>query len=247
MSEAWILAVGAAAIAGFSRGFAAFGTAMIYVPLMTLAFDTRTAVVTLFLIDLLPAIPLVRRAWRKANPATLGWMALGAGALSPIGVAIQRLADRQLLELFVGLVLLAATSVLLFGRCLGLREGRWAAFLAGGTSGLAGGMCGIFGPPATIYLLGRGRDAEETRAEALVFLTGQRVLLGLIYFADGMVRPADFRLSVLLLPVYGFAVWIGTRRFSQAAMGQYRRTVLALLWVMAALMAARAAWRLWAG
>src|SRR5581483_3333319 len=49
------IALFAAALAGFSRGYAAFGTAMIYVPLVTLAYDTKTAVVTLFLIDLIPA------------------------------------------------------------------------------------------------------------------------------------------------------------------------------------------------
>ena len=52
----------AALLAVFPRGFAASGTALIYVPLMPAAFDVRTAVVTLFLVDLLPAAPCVYRA-----------------------------------------------------------------------------------------------------------------------------------------------------------------------------------------
>jgi hypothetical protein len=244
MTEAWFLAAAAAAFAGFSRGFAAFGTAMIYVPLMTLAFDARTAVVTLFLIDILPAIPLVRRAWMDSDRITLSWMALGAALLSPVGVAILRVADRRLLELLLGLILLAATSVLLSGRNLRFSAGYRPAILAGGAAGLAGGICGIFGPPAMIYLLGRGRRGPETWADAVLFLTGESMLLGLVYVAYGMVRLSDLRLSLSLLPLYAGCCWLGARSVSQAAEASYRRVVLLLLWVMAALLALRAGWGL---
>jgi uncharacterized protein len=244
MTGVWLLAAGAAAFAGFSRGFAAFGTAMIYVPLMTLAFDARTAVVTLFLIDILPAIPLVHRAWADSDRTTLSWMALGAGLLSPVGVAILRIADKRLLECLLGLILLAATSALLSGRKPRFGAGRRAALLAGGTAGLAGGICGIFGPPAMIYFLGRERRGPQTRADAVLFLTGESLLLGLLYLFSGMVRLHDLRVSLLLLPLYAGSCWLGARSFSHAAEASYRRVVLLLLWAMAALLTLRAGWGL---
>ena len=246
MNDAWIWAIGAASLAGFSRGFAAFGTAMIYIPLMTVAFDARTAVVTLFLIDLVPSVPLVVRAWKAGNRLTLGWMGLGAAALSPVGVAILRFSNREVLELLLGAILLGATSALLFGRGLRFGSGRRVALAAGGASGLAGGICGIFGPAAMIYLLGRAGDARETRANAILFLTGESILLGVTYFVYGMIRPSDFRLSLLLLPLYAGFTWLGARGFSHAAEGSYRKALLVLLWVLAIIMTMNAARGLWA-
>src|SRR5262249_61388631 len=87
-----LLAFIAAAIAGFSRGYAAFGTAMIYVPLVTLAYDARTAVVTLFLIDLLPSIPLLWRAAPQCDRSAMATIGVGALAPSPVGGSLIRVA-----------------------------------------------------------------------------------------------------------------------------------------------------------
>src|SRR5262249_8969189 len=97
-----LLAFIAAAIAGFSRGYAAFGTAMIYVPLITLAYDARTAVVTLFLIDLLPSIPLLWRAAPFCDRPAMLWMGMGALAASPFGVAILLVAEPLQSQLILG-------------------------------------------------------------------------------------------------------------------------------------------------
>src|SRR4030095_382451 len=83
----------AAGRAGFSRGFAAFGAAMIYIPLVTLAYDAKTAVVTIFLVDIAPALPLIWNAAPQCDRQTISWMAAGAVALSPIGVALLLVAD----------------------------------------------------------------------------------------------------------------------------------------------------------
>ncbi|HXQ42520.1 MAG TPA: TSUP family transporter, partial [Candidatus Udaeobacter sp.] len=84
----------AAGLAGFLRGFAAFGTAMVYIPLITLVYDVKTAVVTLFLVDIVPALPLIWKAAPQCNRRTVSWMAVGAIALTPVGVALLLVADR---------------------------------------------------------------------------------------------------------------------------------------------------------
>jgi uncharacterized protein len=236
-----ICALIAAAAAGFSRGFAAFGTAMIYVPLVTLAYDAQTAVVTLFLIDLLPSLPLVWKAIPQCDRRTIFWMAIGAIALSPLGVMVLLVVDQSLAQLIVGLFLLLATSYMLFSKAFRLGAGPARSVGAGAVSGFAGGVCGIFGPPAMIYLLGRNMDARTTRADAIVFLTGESLILGATYIGYGMVTAPRLHLSLLLVPIYAICIWLGAKGFSHTSEASYRRIVLWLLLVVSALITAKAA------
>jgi uncharacterized membrane protein YfcA len=225
-----LLAFIAAAVAGFSRGYAAFGTAMIYVPLITIAYDARTAVVTLFLIDLLPAVPLIWRAAPRCDRSVMLWMGIGALAASPFGVAILLVAEPMDSQLILGIVLLAAVSTMILRPGLHFRTTRLNGALAGAASGFAGGICGIYGPPAMIYLLGRKAEAHRTRADAIVFLTVESLILGATYLGYSIYTRWDLELSLLLLPAYGLATWCGARMFSHTREAAYRRFMLSLLW-----------------
>jgi uncharacterized membrane protein YfcA len=238
---ALICALAAAGLAGFSRGYAAFGTAIIYVPVMTLAYDVRTAVVTLFLVDLGPALPLVWRAAPGCDWRTIGWMGTGAAALSPVGVALLRVADEAQAQLAVGAILVAAVSLMILRPSLRFRGSPAGDMAAGAVAGLAGGLCGIFGPPATLYLIGRSADARASRADLIVFLSGESLLLGGTYLAYGMYRLPDVELAVLLAPAYGFCLWCGTRSFARTGEAAYRRIVLWFLWAISALLVLRSA------
>jgi uncharacterized membrane protein YfcA len=236
-----LLALFAAALAGFSRGYAAFGTAMIYVPLITLAYDARTAVVTLFLVDLLPAAPLLWRAAPQCDRPTMLWMGLGALVASPFGVALLLVAAPMQSQFILGTVLLIAVSVMILKPGLRFSATRRKGLLAGAASGLAGGICGIYGPPAMVYLLGLDADARRIRADAVVFLTLESLVLGATYLGYGIYTRHDLLLALLLLPVYGFATWVGSRKFSATGGTTYRRLMLALLWLISAALVARAA------
>jgi uncharacterized membrane protein YfcA len=226
----------AAGLAGFSRGFAAFGTAMIYVPLVALAYDAKTAVVTLFLVDILPALPLVRSAAPHCDRRVVLWMAVGALALSPAGVALLLVADPAEAQLVLGVVLLAAVSFMALKPGFRIRATPLNAIAAGAVSGLAGGLCGIFGPPAMVYLTGRCGDAKTARADTIVYLTGESVVLGVTYWLYGLYTVWCLELSLMSVPVYGLAMWYGAHRFSRTSEGAYRRVVLALLWAISAVL-----------
>jgi uncharacterized membrane protein YfcA len=229
----------AAALAGFSRRFAAFGTAMIYVPIVTLAYDAKTAVVTLFLVDLVPSIPLVWRAASKCEWTKISWMALGAVALSLVGVAVLLVIDQRQAQLIVGCIVWAATSYMLFGKGFSIGDGPVRSVGAGAVSGFAGGLCGIFGPPAMIYLLGCSADAGSTRANAIIFLTGESLILGATYVSYGMVTLPLLELSLALAPTYAVCLWFGAKQFSHAGDAAYRRMILGLLFVTSMLIIGR--------
>ena len=233
------LAIVAAGLAGFSRGFAAFGAAMIFIPLVTLAYDAKTAVVTIFLVDIVPSLPLIWKAAPRCDKRAVLWMAVGAVALTPVGVTLLLVADQMQTQLAMGLILMAAASYMLFNRNFRMSAAPIASVGAGAISGFAGGLCGIFGPPAMIYLLGRSADARRARADTIVYLTGQSIILGITYLIYGLYTRWYLELSLMLMPVYGLCMWYGANKFSRTSEASYRRAILGLLWAIAALLVIR--------
>src|SRR5882757_7202642 len=80
------VAIGIAAISGLVRGFSGFGSALIYMPLISAVYGPHVAAPTLLLIDTLCSLPFAIHAfpqcnWREVKPVTVG----GAIAL-PFGV-----------------------------------------------------------------------------------------------------------------------------------------------------------------
>jgi uncharacterized protein len=233
------LAIMASALAGFSRGLAAFGAAMIYIPLVTLAYDAKTAVVTIFLVDLVPSLPLIWKAAPQCDRRTVFWMTVGAIALSPAGVAFLVVADQKQTQFIMGLILMAAASYMLINRRFRMSASPIMSIGAGAVSGLSGGMSGMFGPPAMIYLVGRSEDSRTSRADTIVYLTGESIILGITYFIYGMYTPWHFSLALILMPVYGLSIWCGAKCFSRTSEACYRRAILGLLWGISVFLLAR--------
>jgi uncharacterized membrane protein YfcA len=224
------LAIMASALAGFSRGLAAFGAAMIYIPLVTLAYDAKTAVVTIFLVDLVPSLPLIWKAAPQCDRRTVFWMTIGAVASSPVGVAFLVLADQRHIQFVMGLILIGAATYMLINRNFRMSASPVMSIGAGAVSGLAGGISGIFGPPAMIYLVGRSGDARTSRADTIIYLTVESIVLGITYLIYDMYRPWYFKLAIMLMPVYGFSMWCGANCFARISEVSYRRSILGLLW-----------------
>lgn len=233
------LAMIASALAGFSRGFAAFGAAMIYIPLVTLAYDARTAVVTIFLVDLVPSLPLIWKAAPQCDRQTIFWMAIGAMTLSPIGVALLLVASQTQTQFIMGSVLMAAATYMLINRNFRMSASPLLSICAGAVSGLSGGISGIFGPPAMIYLVGRSNDARSSRDDTIVYLTGESVILGISYYIYDIYESSYFKLAIILIPIYGLSIWCGTKCFARTSEASYRRAILALLWGISAFLLGR--------
>src|SRR5215469_8536607 len=74
------VAAGISVLAGLTRGFSGFGSALIYVPLIAAIYDPRAAAATLLLIDFVSGFPFAIGAfrhcsWREVVPITIAAMA----------------------------------------------------------------------------------------------------------------------------------------------------------------------------
>src|SRR5690606_6239029 len=104
-----------AALAGVVRGFSGFGSALIYVPLISAVYEPRIATVSFALMDYVCVLPYALRAipqarWREVAPA------FGAALLTvPLGTMTQNAADPLVLRWGMAAFVLAFVLLIAVG------------------------------------------------------------------------------------------------------------------------------------
>ena len=217
-----LLVAFAAVVAGFVRGFSGFGGAMIFVPLASAAYEPKVAIVWAIMADNLVSWPLLPPAFKKCHWREIIPMVAGAAIGTPLGVQALRVVDSDVLR-WVLCVAILATVVLLAGG-LGYR-GRlsWPGSVGvGGLSGLAGGAIGISGPPVALLWVGGQYDARQARANLIAYFGLLAVATTASWLMAGLITPARLVESLLLAPLYGLPLLLGTRFFARSTDAHFR-------------------------
>ena len=216
-------------VAGLARGFSGFGSALIFVPLASVAVGPVVASPLLMIIDGLGSLPMLPAAWRGADRR--GVVVMGAGTLLgvPLGVWVLTHVDPVALRwaLSFGILLLVA------GLAAGWRYGgqpRHAVTVAvGAVSGFLTGVAGIGGSVAVAYWLSGASAADRVRANMVLFLALSQVFAVAAYGMSGLFTAAVGGLALAAAPAFLLGVVLGTRMFGMAAPETFRRICLALI------------------
>ena len=196
---AFVITGGAAAV----QGVAGVGFAMIAVPVLAL-LDPRLAPVP----QLLVVIPLtLYMAWQERHAVDMsgiGWIIVGRFPGLFLGLALLAVATQQVLDAFIGTVVVLAVVVIATG--FKVHRTRTTKFAAGVAAGTTGVVASIGGPP--VALLYNDDEAATIRSTlAAVFTIGLTLsLLGRA--ATGAITAMDVRISLVLFPavVIGYVV-----------------------------------------
>jgi uncharacterized membrane protein YfcA len=225
----FIAAVAVAALAGVVRGFSGFGSALIYVPLMSALYEPRIATVSFVLMDYVCVTPYALRAlpraqWREVAPA------FAASLLTvPLGTMVQNAADPVPLRWGMAAFVLAFVALLASGWRYPFKPSAPAAACAGALSGFAGGAVQMGGPPVILYWLGSPSGAVIIRSNLLVFLIMLGFTLVANYAWHGLMTAQPIALAVLLWPAYILALALGARWFHGASDVHYRRVAYVIV------------------
>ncbi len=192
-------AVGIAALSGLVRGFSGFGSALIYMPLISAVYSPRLAAPTLLLIDTICALPFALRAmphcnWREVTPVSIAsavvlpFGRIGAGMWSiRCGCA-----GSSRCWCWLALATLAA------GWRYHGRPTLAASLGVGALAGFGGGAVQIGAPPLLVFWLGGNNDAVTVRANIMVYFIAQGALSMVMYFFSGLFSAQAIVLSLLL-------------------------------------------------
>jgi uncharacterized protein len=216
-------------ISGTARGFSGFGAAMIFMPLASSVAGPRLVAALLLVIDFIAAAPLLPNAWRQADRKATAVMVAGALVGVPIGTwclsRFDPVTTRWIISCFVGALLLLLLS--------GWRyRGKDHAALSVGIGGLAGfcsGLAQTGGPPIVGYWLGRPIGPVIARANILLFFGASDFFSLISYAVAGLITPDSIRFSLVVGPVYGIGVWLGSQLFGRASEKLFRTICYALI------------------
>lgn len=225
-------------LASVAQTATGFGSALIAVPLLTLATGPRTAVVGGTLAGLVLTWAITARNRRHAQWRVAGWLLAAATLGMPLGLLVLRYTPDRVLTAVIALTALACT--VLVWRRVRLATGRPVVVVVGILTGVLTTATGTNGPPLVAAFQGMGYDARTFRATISAVFTGTGVLGVLGFLVAGQVTAEAARVGLVGLPATALGWWVGElifRRFDEAA---FRRAVLAALGVICAVTLVRA-------
>lgn len=223
-------------VAGCVRGFAGFGTALIFVPLAALFIPPVWVVIVVMVADIAGPLLLVPRALRDASRPDLGALLAGCALALPAGLLILSRIDPENFRWLAAGLALAMVALLASGWRHTHRFGRRSLAGIGAMSGLLGGVTGQPGPPVILAYLGGNYPAARIRANTLLFLLGFDILLAAGLILSGLMAGEALMLGFLLALPNMLGNLIGARIFDPARERLYRYVAYGLI-AMAALAA----------
>ena len=225
-------------IAGLFRGFLGFGFALFAVPLLSFAWPLARTLPVVLAHEILLAALLLPGHVSLVDTRSVRTLLIGSVCCAPLGLALIRLADEQIVRGLIGCVLLACVPLL-------WREPRHAfsytglnAAFFGGLSGVLTGGSALSGPPVIIYFLRRSRPPGVARASLMAYFMINSALvlaLGLLFGAYSRGFLAD---AVLLAPASLAGSALGALMFARYATLAYRKGAMVLIGLLGLMMIA---------
>jgi uncharacterized membrane protein YfcA len=219
----FIAAVVIAGLSGLVRGFSGFGSALIYVPLMSALYDPKIAAPTFIIADLVTGVMFLAGIWRKADYREVLPMAAVSLIAVQFGALVLQYADPIALRwalcgLVAGVVVVLASGWRYHGKpALSVSIG------VGIVAGLIGGAVQIAGPPIIVYWLGGGFPPDVLRANFFAYFSLFSAGTVITYAFRGLLTPEVLALSCFVTPLTIAGMWIGSQLFGLATEKTYRR------------------------
>lgn len=223
----WLAA--GALLAGTVRGFAGFGTALIYLPFAGSVLPPFAAITTLIAMDVLAPLVAAPRAWPDAARRELAWLIAASAVFLPLGVLTLALVPPEVFRYAVAVIALVLLSALIGGLRLHRPPTPASLIAAGGTAGFFGGAAGLAGPPVILFYMASTRRPEVIRATILLFLVAEAAMALLAFWAMERLEPEALGLGAALMLPNALGIALGTAMFRPGAEILYRRVAYAVI------------------
>lgn len=228
-----LVRVVAAFVAGCARGFSGFGGALIFVPVASSLVGAKLAVPLLLIVDLVLTPGLIPKAWRNADRANVGVMALGAVIGVPTGTYLLTHVDDVVIRWAIVAIVVGLLALLMSGwRYHGRPHGVLTAAV-GMTSGLFSGAAQVGGPPVVAYWLGGAFLPQTVRANIVLYFAISSVLSVASYLVAGLLSRETLALSLTIGPTFALGLFTGSHLFGRADEATFRRICHGLIAIAA--------------
>jgi uncharacterized membrane protein YfcA len=225
----FVYAFAIATVAGLVRGFSGFGSALIYMPLISAVYGPAIGAATLLLFDTACGLPFAIHAWPRANRREVLPVSIAGAAAVPFGVMALLYVDPLILRWFIAALVLAALAALVAGWRYHGKPTLVASLGVGALSGFGAGAVQIGAPPLLVFWLGGANSATTVRANIMVYFILQGVLSLALYFYSGLFSAQVVVLGLLFGVPFAIAMFGGAYWFHGSSDGLYRRVAYVII------------------
>lgn len=220
-------------VAGAVRGFSGFGAGMIFMPIASSLMLPATAAAGFLFIDSIVTLPLIVRAVRICNWATVLPAAAGSVLFVHAGAWFLGNTDVLVLRWIIFAIVAGLLGLLISGWRYQGQPRPPISFGVGATSGFLGGISQVSAPPVAAFWLSSAEEPAVIRANLIVFFALASIGTFVAYLANGFFTLGVFHLLIVAVPAYAIGLLFGSRGFGKASPALYRRIAYALIGVAA--------------
>lgn len=226
-------------LAAIVRGYSGFGFSLLAITALSLLYAPATIIPSIFLLEIAASIHLLPGLWRDIHWRSLIPLVIGTGIGTPIGLTFLTTIPAAPMQIALGLCVLLVTCLLWVGFALKTMPGNMASTGAGLAAGVANGAFGIGGPPVILFYFASPAGSIVGRATLVVYFLLTDAI-GLVFLArENLVSTDSLFRTLTFLPALLAGVWLGARSFKTADPVVFRKWVLALLGLLAAITATK--------
>ena len=226
------------------RGYSGFGFSLLSITALSLLFEPRAIIPSIFILEVAASAHLMVNVWRDVHWQSLRRLAAGCLVGTPAGVYVLARVPPAPLTVALAAIVLLVASLLARGFVLRAMPGRTATFATGLASGVLNGSLGIGGPPVVMFFFGSPAGIATGRASMIAYFLFTDVL-GLAWqWHESLLNRNVLVRALVYAPALGAGVWLGNRAFAAVNPERFRRWVLRLLMALAGLTGAHALWEL---
>jgi uncharacterized membrane protein YfcA len=232
-------------LAAIVRGFSGFGFSLLSITAISLFMPAREIVPSIFLLEVAASLNLIPSIWREIDWRGIAFLLIGYVIALPFGVYALANVPAPPMQLALGIFVIGTAIMMLNGFRLERTPGSLATTATGAASGLLNGAFGTGGPPVVLFYFSTPAAAAVGRASVIAFFLSTDTL-GLAELArNGLVTAQSFVQFVAWLPALLVGVFVGAKGFKHMDQAKFRRAVLAILILLAAIGLGKGGYDLW--
>ncbi len=219
----------AVSAAGLVRGFAGFGTAMVFVPIAALVVEPIYAILMMIIFDLFGPIALLPRAWRDGEPRDVSLLGVGAVIGLPFGVYLLTKLDPVIFRWLISALALCLLVLLASGWRYRNPLDAFKTCILGVLSGFLCGVAALPGPPVIMSYMSSPRSPQVIRGNMILYLFLVDMLTFVVFAIKGLLVLTPIVVGVVLAIPYGVAGVIGQWIFNPEKEHVYRRVAYVMI------------------
>ena len=217
-------------LAAACQSLTAFGFALVAVPLLSLAWEVKPAVVTSTVLGTLILLPLLYEVRGRVSIGRVVPFYLGSLVGVPLGLLVLERIDAVALEVVVASVVIVAGLLIYFSPDLHLKRPLVPlSLLVGGLSGALRAATSMGGLPVALYVLTFEHEVERFRATLLAAFLPTSLLTVVGLTIAGRINGDVLLVAVVALPAVALGSLSGRWARGHVSEDLFRLVVLGVL------------------